>query len=133
MSISKPQRGNSKKDSSAKGHSGAEKDLQRLRRVDLLELLLDEIRQNDENATELEQLRELTERLKGRLNDKDAQIERLKAKLDQKDAEIEHLQANNEATAHAGGVLDVNEILRVERAALEEYLAHMPKPGAPVE
>ena len=133
VSISKAQREGSKQGSSAKGQVGTEKELQRLRRVDLLELLLDEIRQNDENTAELEQLRELTDRLKGRLDDKDAQIERLKAKLDQKDAEIARLQANNEAAAHAGGVLDVNELLRIERAALEDYLARMSHPGAPAE
>ena len=103
----------------SKAVASNEKELQRLRRIDLLELLLDEIPQ-------LKELTELTERLKGKLDDKDAQIERLKAKLDAKDAEIERLLANNAATAHANGMLDVDELLNVERRALQAYLERVP-------
>ena len=110
----------------SKAVASNEKELQRLRRIDLLELLLDEIRQNEESATQLKELTELTERLKGKLDDKDAQIERLKAKLDAKDAEIERLLANNAATAHANGMLDVDELLNVERRALQAYLERVP-------
>ena len=109
----------------SKASANAEKELQRLRRMDLLELLLDEIRKNEENTAKVQELSELTERLKAKLDDKDAQIERLKAKLNDKDAEIDRLLVNNEAAAHARGMLDVDELLKVERKALEAYFARV--------
>lgn len=72
---------------------GGETDLQKLRRVDLLELLLEQIRKNEIQTAELEEATDLGERLKAKLDDKDAQLERLKVKLDDKDAQLERLKA----------------------------------------
>ena len=119
-SAEKPSRG------SAKANSNTEKELQRLRRMDLLELLLDEIRQNEENAARLKEITEVNDLLKSKLEDKDAQLERLIARLDEKDAEIARLQSHNEAVAHANGTLDVDELLKVQRMALDAYLSRVP-------
>lgn len=113
---------NVKADGSAKTSLGSEKELSKLRRMDLLELLIGQIRENEQQTAEIADLRDLSERLKAKLNDKDAQIERLKAKLDQKDAEIERLNEINSATAHAGGLLGVREMLDIEKLAVEQYL-----------
>ena len=110
----------------AKANSSTEKELQRLRRMDLLELLLDEIRQNEENSAKLQELTERNNSLKAQLDDKDAQMKRLEARLDAKDADIARLQAHNEAMAHANGTLDVDEMLKVQRMALDAYLARVP-------
>ena len=107
---------------SPKAGKSSEKELQKLRRMDLLELLISQIRENEQQAAELEELRDLSERLKAKLNDKDAQIARLVGKLDAKDAEIEKLHEVNRATAHASGLLGVREMIDIERFAVEEYL-----------
>ena len=76
-----------------------EKELHRLRRQDLLQLLLSQSRDvaklNSDLANleeETERLRESNERLKDRLDDKDAQIEHLKERLNAKDAQISALR-----------------------------------------
>ena len=95
-----------------KGKSSA-KDLQRLNRYDLLELLVGQMREGDElrltianGETRIAELNSLVDRLKDKLdlkdeqiehrkdklNMKDVQIEGLKGKLDQKDEQIEHLK-----------------------------------------
>lgn len=73
--------------------------LRKLKRQDLLEVMLDQMRTNDNlSKTNAElmaraiELTELTGRLKARLDEKDAQLERLKSKLDDKDAQIEALK-----------------------------------------
>lgn len=67
------------------GERMTDKEVHKLRRHELIELLLKEVQQVDhfkEVAAEIEsenqQFRETIERIKGRLNDKDAQLERLK-------------------------------------------------------
>ena len=74
--------------SAGQKQSDAEKNLRKLSRMDLLELLTEEVKTNEEQSAELTELRELTERLKGKLDDKDAQLDRLKRRLDDKDAQI---------------------------------------------
>lgn len=76
-----------------------EKDLARLKRMDLLALLVEQGRQAGELETSLGETQAalneangLAERLKERLNEKDAQLERLKERLDEKDAQIERLK-----------------------------------------
>lgn len=76
-----------------------EKDLARLKRMDLLALLVEQGRQAGELETSLSEAQAalneangLAERLKERLNEKDAQLERLKERLDEKDAQIERLK-----------------------------------------
>lgn len=112
----------SKSSTARKGSVSTERELKRLRRVDLLELLLDEIRNNESNVEKVQELTELTNHLKEKLDEKDAQIESLKAKLDEKDEAIEKLQARNEMVARSNGTIDVNEMLRVQRLAVLEYL-----------
>ena len=81
-----------------KGKSSA-KDLQRLNRYDLLELLVGQMREGDElrltiaNAeTEIAELTSLGDRLKDKLDLKDEQIEHLKEKLNLKDEQIGNLK-----------------------------------------
>ena len=78
---------------------GQNKDLQRLSRQDLLELLVGQMHEGDvlrstieQNEREIADLNALAERLKEKLDLKDQQIENLKEKLDIKDAQIDHLK-----------------------------------------
>ena len=78
---------------------GQNKDLQRLSRQDLLELLVGQMHEGDElrsaieqNEREIADLNALADRLKEKLDLKDQQIENLKEKLDIKDAQIDHLK-----------------------------------------
>lgn len=103
----------------------SEKDLQKLRRMDLLELLIDQVRDNEKLSATAEELADLSERLKAKLDDKDAQIERLKAKLDDKDAQIAELQEHNRAMAHAVNTFDIDEIMSVQRYALSRYFERL--------
>ena len=73
-----------------------EKELHKLRRHDLLQLLLAQGReaaqlqtQIDDMTAELETARETNNRFIGRLDDKDAQIGKLKGRLDDKDLQVE--------------------------------------------
>ena len=77
-----------------------EKQLHKLRRQDLLELLLAQGReaaqlqaQLDETTEQLNALKDTRTRFIGRMDEKDAQIEKLKPRLDEKDAQIEKLTA----------------------------------------
>ena len=73
-----------------------EKELHRLKRHDLLQLLLAQGREAaqlqariDEMGAELEELQNANTRFIERLNDKDIQIGKLKERLDEKDAQME--------------------------------------------
>ena len=109
----------------SKAKSSTEKEFQKLRRMDLLELLLDQIRDNEKLSASVETLTDLSERLKAKLDDKDAQIERLKAKLDDKYAQIERLEERNRMVARASGSLDLKEFLEIEGRAIESYLKQL--------
>ena len=108
----------------AKGF-GSERDLRHLRRIDLLELLLDQIRENEEKATKIDELNALVEHLKDRLDEKDVRIERLLKNVDDRDAEITSLSNRNRALAHAQGMLDVDEILEISDIAVDMYLTRI--------
>ena len=76
-----------------------DKDLRKLRRQDLLELLVEQSREaarfqseRDDKQAELSQILESYERLKKKLDEKDAQIEKLKGRLDEKDALLDKLK-----------------------------------------
>lgn len=76
------------------------KELKKLRREDLLEMLLNQskdVAQKNETLdaleSELAEQRSVDERLKEKLNDKDAQMEHLKEKLNEKDVQLERLKA----------------------------------------
>ena len=81
-------------------NKGQSKDLQRLNRQDLLELLVGQMREGDElratieqNEREIANLNDLADRLKGKLDLKDEQIDNLKEKLDLKDSQMDHLKS----------------------------------------
>lgn len=81
------------------GKAGQARELQKLKRQDLLELLLEQMRENDDLSLKLERreiaiqgLEGTVERLKDKLDLKDAQIEHLKSRLDDKDAQIGRLK-----------------------------------------
>ena len=74
-----------------KGNSNPDRELKRLRRMELLEMLVDQIEENDLQSERIDELEDLSNRLKAKLDQKDEQIERLKAKLDEKDALIRDL------------------------------------------
>ena len=114
--------GGSNKKPTRRTAADTEKELQRLRRVDLLELLLDEIRQNEQDTAKLEELTELVDRLKAKLDDKDEQIEHLKRRLDEKDQKIADLETRVARLAEANGMMvDAGELAEIERRALEQY------------
>ena len=114
---------------SGKKKNTADKDLQRLRRVDLLELLVDQINENDSLVTENAQLFDLSERLKAKLDQKDAQIEHLKQRLNAKDDQIRHLEERNRSLAHAAGTIDVSELVAIEEIAIDRYLKQLQSRG----
>ena len=99
-------------------------DLRKLRRVDLLELLVDQIRENEDNTKQIQELTALSDRLKAKLDEKDEQIERLKEKLNQKDAIIEQLEKQGIVDIRADGTSKVRleDIFRVAHDAAEQYL-----------
>ena len=81
----------------------AEKELRRLKRQELLQLLLAQVKEAEElqeklhgTESQLKEANEILERLKARLNSKDAQIHKLKGRLDKKDAQIKSLKATEE-------------------------------------
>lgn len=124
-----------------------EKELHRLRRQDLLQLLLSQGKEALEIQTKLNstsasmiQLKAGYERLKDKLDEKDAVIEKLKGRLDEKDARICELedQINSielrrrlrlaEAGSIAEASLKINEIFELAQKAVEQYfydLQHM--------
>ncbi len=116
-----------------------EKELRKLSREDLLRLLLAQSREVSRQKGELgtlkedkAQLEESLERLKAKLDDKDAQIERLKTRLDDKDAklseqrlELDELRAelSERPEPSAEAQVEADAALREENAALQEEIA----------
>ena len=140
----------SSRKNNADGTSKQNRELNRLRRQDLLELLLDQMHESDDlRATigqqqlRIAELEGLTERLKdkldlkdeqiehlkGKLNDKDELIERLKKRLDIKDIMIAELMAQGRELPHSDDLLDMGELLAVEERAVESYLDHAAASG----
>ena len=85
-----------------------EKELRKLGRHDLLELLVEQSREAarldaalQEKEEEFRKASEGNERLKEKLNEKDELIEKLKGRLDQKDAEMAQRAAGIEETMEA--------------------------------
>ena len=123
-----------------------EKELHKLRRQDLLQLLLLQSRESAQQQAAFEelkqgaaQLRESNERLKGKLEEKDSQIERLKGRLDQKDVQIRALRAELEAlrpgspAAWGGGYLDKQIAESFPASKPEEPAAPVPEAAAAEE
>lgn len=121
-----------------------EKELRKLRRRDFLQLLimqgsdLTELQGKlDAALEELELTKQSNERIKTRLNEKDALIEKLKNRLDAKDATIRKLvndmakrQANrrielNEAGSIAMAALKLNGVFEAAQKAADQYLYNL--------
>ena len=76
-----------------------EKEFHKLKRQDILRLLLAQVKEAEELRSRLSETEgrlivaeEGYERLKGRLDDKDAQINKLKGRLDNKDEQIQNMK-----------------------------------------
>lgn len=139
-----------------------EKDLAHLKRMDLLALLVEQGREAgelqaslDETQAALAEANRLTQRLKDRLDEKDAQIERLKEKLNEKDAQLDRLKARLDhkdaqlaqlsaqiedftsgrylemegirSLTDVSGRLDL--MLRMAQKAVEKYICEIQKPS----
>ena len=121
-----------------------EKEFHKLRRRDLLQLLVAQGKENlqlqaefDEASAQLQQMQETNERLKARLNEKDALIDKLKGRLDQKDARIKKLREDMESwktsrriqLVEAGSIaeaaLRLNGIFETAQKAADQYLYNL--------
>lgn len=117
------------------------KELQRLRRQDVLQLLLTQSReaarlQEEQKELEEELLRieENNERLMGRLNEKDVLNHKLKGRLEEKGRRIAELEREikawdahkakvmNEAGSIADAVLLLNDVFEAVQHAADQYL-----------
>ena len=98
------------------------KELQKLKRQELLELLVEQSReaeqlksQQEEKENELRSMRENNIRLKAKVDEKDVQIERLTGRLNSKKERIKELESEIEAwysnkkegLQHAGTVAEI--------------------------
>ena len=97
-------------------------DLRLLKRVDLLELLYEQASENEQNAATVAELTEQLDRLKQRLDEKDAQIEHLKQKLDEKDAQIAELKESSALYARAAEMVSHDDLVKIQESALRQYL-----------
>lgn len=128
----------------SKGSSkGSNRELQKLKRRDLLELLVEQLHEGDRLELELSrretnivELTGLTDRLKDRLdgkdvqiehlkeklNDKDVLIDRLKRRLDEKDEILEHTFESVKTLTTADGSAFEKELHKLEGLAAMHYL-----------
>ena len=119
-----------------RGEGSQARELQRLRRQDLLELLLEQMGEADSLAGELSErearvaeLEALCGRLRDRLDEKDGLIERLKARLDLKDRIIAAQVARGRAVP--ADLAQAAELLESEWRALEASISAAAGPAAP--
>lgn len=122
---------------------GSNRELQKLKRRDLLELLVEQLHEGDRLELELSrrettivELTGLTDRLKDRLdakdvqiehlkeklNDKDVLIDRLKGRLDEKDEILEHTFESVKTLTTADGAAFEKELHKLEGLAAMHYL-----------
>ena len=121
-----------------------DKEFRRLRRHDLLQLLVAQGKENiqletqlDETSSQLSAEQKANKRLKAKLDEKDALIEKLKGRLDQKDARIKKLKEDMDAwknsrriqLAEAGSIaeaaLRLNGIFETAQQAADQYLYNL--------
>lgn len=121
-----------------------EKELHKLRRQDLLQLLLSQGKEAlalqaklNHASSALIQTKADCDRLKEKLNEKDALIEKLKGRLDDKDVRIGKLKAElealrldrkiqiEEAGSLAEAVLKLNGIFETAQKAADQYLYNL--------
>ena len=118
-----------------------EKELHKLKRQDFLQLLLTQGQEVAslqarlyETTEALDEMTQMSERLKAKLNEKDELIEKLKGRLDQKDATIRQLRSEMEAQREsrrielerAGSIakaaLSLNGVFEAAQKAADQYL-----------
>ncbi len=118
-----------------------DKELRKLRRQDLLQLLLAQGKETaalqaafEEQGKKQQELQEANGRLIAKLNDKDELIEKLKQRLDQKDATIHELKVEmekwrsnrsielKEAGSIAMAALKLNGVFDAAQRAADQYL-----------
>lgn len=121
-----------------------EKELHKLRKQDLLQLLLTQGREAAELQEQILRLsaslgeaESTTERLKAKLNEKDELIEKLKGRLDEKDVRINKMRevmkswkANREIEIEEAGnladaALKLNKIFETAQKAADQYIYNL--------
>ncbi len=131
-----------------------EKEFHKLRRRDLLQLLVTQGKENiqlqeelDITRGELEQSQESNGRLKAKLDEKDALIEKLKGRLDEKDAKIHQLREEmaqlrvsrrielEKSGSIAEAALKINGVFEAAQRAADQYLGNIREKygGIPME
>lgn len=115
----------------------ADKELRRLKRRDLLQMLLAQCEETerlqkelDERTIELETLQEGYERLKNKLNIKDERLNQKDARIAELEASIEEIQASRvieleEAGSIAEAALRLNGIFEAAQRCAEQYLMNV--------
>ena len=110
---------------SAKLHA----ELKKLRRVDLLELLVDQVREGEKRAAAMAELERLVQDQKRQIDCKDEQIGNLIRHLDEKDAQIRRLQEQNDVYARSVDALNIRDLADFQENAIMEYLKRLSKDG----
>lgn len=121
------------------------KELRRLKRKDLLQMLLTQCEETerlqkelDGTAAELEMLQEGYERLKKKLDIKDVRLNQKDAKIAELSSEIEQIKASrvielNEAGSIAEASLRLNGVFEAAQQAAEQYLMNVRRIAENVE
>lgn len=115
----------------------ADKELRRLKRRDLLQMLLAQCEETerlqselDQKTAELESLQEGYERLKDKLNIKDERLNEKDARISDLETSIEEMQASrlielSEAGSIAEAALRLNGIFEAAQRCAEQYLMNV--------
>ncbi|MEY8517090.1 hypothetical protein AALC25_09210 [Lachnospiraceae bacterium 29-84] len=120
---------------------GIGKDLQKLRRQELLELLLEQskeaarlLAEHEETDYDLRQIGESNQRLEAKMEEKDTLNDKLQGRLDSKEERIQELEVEIEAWRNARqkdlgesrnlaeAAIRLNGVLEAARRATEQYL-----------
>ena len=131
------------KSNARSNNNSSDRQLKKLRRQDLLELLVEQLGESERLQRELseaqasvaaltdqvERLKDKLdvkdiqlEHLKDKLNDKDSLLNRLKARLDEKDAVLAELFEGVKTMADAKGAVQHDSVVRLEEIAASYYL-----------
>ena len=97
-------------------------DLKKLKRGDLLELLYDQVRDNEEKTAAVAELTEQNAQLKISINRKEIQVEGLEERLAHLEKRVAELQEANDLYARTVDVVDYRELLKYQEKAVMEYL-----------
>jgi chromosome segregation ATPase len=121
-----------------------EKEFRKLNRREVLQLLLTQVQEEkelrlqlDKTEKKLQEMEDGYERLKARLNSKDAKIHKLAGRLDKKDVQIKALKSElerhrtdrrirlREAGSIAEAALKLNGVFEAAQAAANQYLENI--------